>query len=114
MTKQQKHYTDEELGYPTEAYGRIPSFRNRDEEAAFWDTHDLTEIYGEELHPVEATVNPEFRSRAANRVTVQLEPAEREALAKRAEEHGTDPATLAHDWLKERLLQEAQAEATAR
>lgn len=41
--------TEEELGYPTEASGRIPSFSNREEEPAFWDTHDGTEFLGQEM-----------------------------------------------------------------
>lgn len=30
-----------DLGYPTEAVGAIPSFANIDEEAEWWDTHDV-------------------------------------------------------------------------
>ena len=41
-----------DLGYPTEARGRIPSFANVEEEAAFWDTHDFTD-FAEELSPVQ-------------------------------------------------------------
>jgi hypothetical protein len=40
-----------DLGYPTEARGRIPSFANVEEEAAFWDTHDFTD-FPEESSPV--------------------------------------------------------------
>lgn len=58
-----KNYTEDELGYPTEAYGRIPSFTNRDDEAAFWDTHDMTEFYGVELQPVEVTIGGELAER---------------------------------------------------
>ena len=32
-----------DLGYPTEARGKIPSFANIEEEAEFWDTHDSTD-----------------------------------------------------------------------
>lgn len=35
-----------DLGYPTEAHGRIPSFADIEEEAAFWDTHDFTDFQG--------------------------------------------------------------------
>jgi hypothetical protein len=30
-----------DLGYPTGAHGRIPSFNNVQEEDEFWDTHDI-------------------------------------------------------------------------
>jgi len=106
-----KNYTDAELGYPTEPHGRIPSFANREEEAAFWDTHDFTE-FADDATPVAVTIGPELAGRVAGRVTVHLEPAEREALAKRAQEQGTDLSTLARTWLTERLRQETEAEAT--
>jgi len=46
-----------DLGYPTEAHGRIPAFQNIEEEAAFWDTHDFTD-YHDESTRVEITVGP--------------------------------------------------------
>ncbi len=33
-----------DLGYPTPAHGRIPSFTSIEEEAAFWDTHSVTDF----------------------------------------------------------------------
>lgn len=103
MTNNSKNFSDEELGYPTKAHGRIPSFANRDEEAAFWDTHDITEFAGEELKPVKVTIGPEL----SNRLTVRLDTADRVELAKRARTLGVGPSTLARMWLKERLRQEA-------
>ena len=44
-----------DLGYPTPAYGRIPSFANIEEEAEFWDTHDTAD-FADELVPVEVTI----------------------------------------------------------
>jgi hypothetical protein len=35
------------LGYPTEAQGKIPSFRSVEEEAEFWDTHDIVDYVGD-------------------------------------------------------------------
>jgi hypothetical protein len=99
------NYTEQELGYPTEAHGRIPSFANRDEEAAFWDTHDVTEFVGRELQPVEVTVGSEL----AERLTLRLDAADRELLAKQAKAKGIGPSTLARMWLKERLREEAEA-----
>ena len=43
-----------DLSYPTEAHGRIPAFQNVEEEAAFWDTHDLTDFL-EESEPAAIT-----------------------------------------------------------
>jgi hypothetical protein len=105
-----RNYTDEELGYPTEAHGRIPSFANREEEAAFWDTHDVTEFVGQELRPVEVAIGGEL----AERLTLRLDEADRAELAKRARMMGVGPSTLARMWLKERLRQESETEARSR
>jgi len=98
-----------DLGYPTEAQGRIPAFQNIEEEAAFWDTHDFTD-YLDESRPATISVGPEL----ADRLTVRLDQADREELTRRAKEKGVGPSTLARMWLKERLRQEAEAEAPSR
>lgn len=95
-----------DLGYPTEARGRIPSFANVEEEAAFWDTHDFTD-FADESTPVQVAVGQEL----GERLTLRLDRADRQALLRRAREKGVGPSTLARIWLKERLRQEAEAEA---
>ena len=93
-----------DLGYPTEAHGRIPAFANVEEEAAFWDTHDLTD-FAEEWTPVQIEVSPEL----AERLTLRLEQRDRQQLIALAREKGVGPSTLARMWIKERLRQEAIA-----
>lgn len=93
-----------DLGYPTEAYGRIPAFNDIEEEAEFWDTHDLTQFDGVELQRVEVNISPDLR----DRITVRLEPADREQLARAARSMGVGPSTLARIWLKERLARESE------
>jgi hypothetical protein len=111
MTNRQHHnYTDEELGYPTEANGRIPSFANRDEEAAFWDHHDVTEFVGNELQPVELSIGGDL----AERLTLRLDQTDRQQLLRRAKTMGVGPSTLARIWLKERLRQEEEEESPSR
>ena len=95
-----------DLGYPTEAHGCITAFTNVEEEAAFWDTHDFTD-FTEESTPVQVTVGQEL----AERLTLRLDQADREKLVKHARDKGIGPTTLARIWLKERLRQEAEAEA---
>ena len=95
-----------DLGHPTEPHGRIPDFANVEEEAAFWDTHDFTDFL-EESVPVQITVGQEL----AERLTLRLDQADRQELARRARAMGVGPSTLARMWLKERLRQEAAAEA---
>ncbi len=64
-----------DLGYPTPAHGRIPAFHNVEEEAEFWDTHDTAEF-----SPVDAEVSPEL----AEKLTLRLDRADRDALARYA------------------------------
>ena len=96
---------DEEakFGYPTEAQGKVPSFSSREEEAEFWDTHDLVELFGESGW-VPLNASPEL----AERVTVRLDQTDRLALERYARKIGVGPSTLARMWLKERLNQEAE------
>ncbi|HEY7029794.1 MAG TPA: CopG family antitoxin [Thermomicrobiales bacterium] len=98
-----------DLGYPTPAHGRIPSFNSIEEEAAFWDTHDFTD-FADESTPVQVTVGQDL----AERLTLRLDKADREALTRRARAKGVGPSTLVRMWLKERLDEEADAEAHAR
>lgn len=98
-----KNYTEEELGYPTEAHGRIPSFANRDEEAAFWDSPNVTELLGDELKPVEVTIGGEL----AERLTVRLDQDDRQEIQRRAKALGVGPSTLVRMWVKERLAKGA-------
>lgn len=98
-----------DLGYPTGVQGRIPSFDNVEEEASFWDTHDVTD-YLDESQPAELTVGPGL----AEKLTLRLEHEDREALRRRAKRLGIGPSTLARIWLKERLRSEEEAETPAR
>jgi hypothetical protein len=89
----------DQFKYPTEAFGRIPSFNNIEEEVEFWDTHDVSEFVGVEFHLVE---DP-YESQRDGRLIVPLAPADREELARRAEKQGISPATLVHLWIREHL-----------
>ncbi|MBA2776644.1 MAG: hypothetical protein H0U31_07940 [Chloroflexia bacterium] len=87
----------------------MPSFRNIEEEAEFWDTHDTMD-FPDEFHMVEVTIGGDL----AERMTLRLDKEDRTELARRARDMGVGPSTLARIWLEERLRQEAEAEAPAR
>lgn len=97
---------------------RIPDFTNREDEAEFWDTHDITDFL-EESWPVEIEVGRELRDRVAargekrrelaDRLTVRLDRGDREELTRRADEQGVGPSTLVRMWIKERLRAERAA-----
>lgn len=102
MTKPTK-----DLGYPTKPYGRIPAFRNVEEEAEFWDTHDVSEFDGVELKPVQVAAGPEV----GNGLLVRLGREDRNELDRIAQAEGTDITTLAENWLKDRLRKELKRSA---
>ena len=80
----------------------VPEFQSREEEAAFWDTHDVTD-YLDELRPIRVRFAPNLSAG----MTVRLDPGDREALGKIAAEREVDPSTLVRMWIKERLRDES-------
>jgi predicted HicB family RNase H-like nuclease len=84
------------------ATSRIPQFNSREEEAAWWDSHDVTD-YLDELRPV--------RVRSARNLseglTVRLDPETMRALREQARRQGLGPTTLIRMWVMERLRAEA-------
>ena len=91
-----------DLGYPTEAHGRIPAFQNIEEEAAFWDTHSISDFM-EASKPVEVQVS----NNLSDPLTVRLDPEDRADVARRAKAIGVGPSTLVRMWIKEHLKREA-------
>ncbi len=77
----------------------IPAFKSREEEAAFWDTHDFTE-YPEGFKRVRVR----FAKRLSDGITIRFDPDTLERL--RAEKKGVGPTTLARMWIVERLEEE--------
>ena len=90
-----------DLGYPTEAQGKIPSFANIEEEAEFWDTHDSTDY----LDDVES-IRLASQQRRVYRLLVTLSDEEFRVLETHATNQGLSPSDLAQRWISERLRQE--------
>lgn len=88
-----------DLGYPTPAHGGIPSFRNIEEEAEFWDTHSILD-YPDAIESIEFVPAREKKDAA---LSVRLDRADRIRLKAEAEKMGIGPSTLARIWIKERL-----------
>lgn len=87
---------------------RIPDFTSREEEAAWWDSHDLAD-YWDEFKPVTAKVSPNLLSETA--MSVRLPAATLDRLRQRAATKGVGHTTLARMWIMERLDDEEQVEA---
>jgi hypothetical protein len=69
----------------------IPEFHSREEEAAFWDSHDLVD-YWETFKPVRVRFNKQL----SEGITVRLDP---ETLRQRAHALGIGPTSLARIWI---------------
>jgi hypothetical protein len=80
------------------ARSRIPQFRSREEEAEFWDTHDVTD-YLDELEPVKVR----FARNLSEGITIRFDPKTLATLRLQAREKGVGPSTLARMWILERL-----------
>ena len=76
----------------------IPKLSTREEEAAFWDTHDFTD-YWDELEPANLKPEPNL----ASSILVPMDGESLTQICQRAKESGTDVSTLARTWLLERL-----------
>ncbi|MBI4491964.1 MAG: hypothetical protein HY690_04140 [Chloroflexi bacterium] len=77
---------------------RIPDFASREEEAAWFDTHDLAD-YQDEFK----TVRARFARHLSEGITVRLDPETVAELRARAREKGLGPTTLIRMWILEHL-----------
>ncbi len=76
----------------------IPEFASREEEAEFWDTHDVTD-YWDELKPVHVR----FAQNLSEGIAVRLDQATLQKLRSLAKDKGMDPSVMARMWIMERL-----------
>ena len=93
MTRQRKE---------PEKESKIPSFASREEEAEFWDTHDIAD-YADELKPARAR----FAHRLSEGITIRLDPETLRELRILARKKGIGPTTLARMWILEHLRESA-------
>lgn len=93
------------------AKGRIPRFRNIEEAAEFWDSHDSTE-FEDEFEQVKETMRFVVRRAPATRaITVRVDEDTMVNLTKQAAERGIGPSTLVRMLILE-YLKKSQRTAT--
>lgn len=80
-----------DLGYPTKAYGKIPSFKNYEEEANFWDTHSVTD-FEDETEDVDIVF--ELDKPRDETVMLRLQKDIKDRLEKKARLNGLNVSTL--------------------
>jgi CopG antitoxin of type II toxin-antitoxin system len=85
----------------TEKQNSTPTFSSREEEAAFWDTHDTTDFEHEFTD-----VKVRFAKNLSQPLSIRLDPKTLEELRQQAHEKGIGPTTLARMWILERLRSE--------
>lgn len=90
------------------AVAPIPKFKNYEEEAAFWDTHDLAD-YWDQFKPIKVR----FAKNLSQGMTIRLDLDTTIKLRSEAAKKGIGPTTLVRMWVIERL-QEQRAERSAR
>lgn len=79
---------------------KIPQFKSIREEAVFWDTHAITDYWGN-MEEVEIEFIPQTKK--AESVTIRLEPELKKRLEKAAKNNRVSLSTIARLWLIDRL-----------
>ena len=77
---------------------RIPEFKSREEEAEWFDTHDMAD-YQDEFK----TVKVRFAKNLSQGITIRLDPTTLVKLRTQAHEKGLGPTTLIRMWILEHL-----------
>ena len=93
---------------PKRAKSRIPHFKSVEEEAEFWDTHDLTE-FEDELEVVNDVRFVVMRGGTKKALTVRLPEDTLKTLAEQAHQMGVGSSTLVRMWVMEHLMADRKA-----
>jgi predicted DNA binding CopG/RHH family protein len=79
---------------------RIPEFSSLEEEATWWETHNLAD-YQDEFE----TVETKFAKNLSQGLTIRLDPATLAKVRSLAKKKGIGPTTLIRMWILEDLEQ---------
>jgi hypothetical protein len=77
----------------------IPEHASREELVKFWDTHSVSDYWGDELKPVKVR----FAQNLSEGVTVRLDPETLAKLERQAQKKGMGTTTLIRMWLLEHM-----------
>ena len=77
---------------------KIPQFKNRNEEAKFFETHSIASFQDEFKE-----VKVRFAKNLSEGIHVRLDPNTLATLRREAHEKGVGPTTLARMWIMEQL-----------
>ena len=79
---------------------RIPDFKSREEEAEWFDTHDMAD-YQDEFQ----TVRARFAKDLSEGLNIRLDKETLASIRTKAQEQGIGPTTLVRMWILEHLRQ---------
>jgi predicted DNA binding CopG/RHH family protein len=89
---------------------RIPEFKSLDEEAYWWETHNLAD-YQDEFKTVKAEFAKDlYEKRPSKGVTVRLDTETIDKLHKQAKKKGLGTTTLIRMWLLEHMEEQEKKE----
>ena len=77
---------------------KIPEFKNRQEMAEWFDTHDIAD-YQDEFK----TIKAKFAKNLTEGLNIRFDPSTLDKLRKKAHEKGLGPTSLARMWIMEKL-----------
>lgn len=80
---------------------RIPEFKNHEEEARFFDTHDMADFQGEFK-----IVKAKFAKNLSSGITIRFDNRTLDKLREIAHKKGLGPTTLARMWILEHITQQ--------
>jgi predicted DNA binding CopG/RHH family protein len=92
----------------TKKLKKWPAFKSYEEEAEFWDTHDIREY--DKFETVELVVDKNMFHTLSIRLNAEL----LDKLEKRAEKKGLGVTTFIRMWLREHLEEQEEKEARER
>ena len=84
----------------------IPPFKTLDEEANFWETHDLSPLMGGKHVPLEDLELIEKEKKEV--LVIRIQKSIKKKIEKIAKAKGINPTTLSRMWLIEKLAQQAK------
>lgn len=87
---------------------KIPEFKSIREEAAFWDTHDITD-YLDEFEVVEGVYQPK-EGETKTVMTIRIAPSLKEELQNIARSYDISTSSLVRLWIVEKLRSLQQEE----
>ena len=81
----------------------IRPFKTLEEEADFWDTHDVSKIFKNPRTPLSELLSLEPKKEVV--ITLRVQKVVKDKIDRAAKTRGINPATLSRMWLIEKLVE---------